>query len=96
MRNPQYNPEGLINLLYHSFGEFERMIPMENLVQVAEGQVVVSSRQVAEHFEKQHCHVLEAIENLVIENSIAKFFFKNLLTFARAYNIMKYARAKVR
>ena len=69
---------------------------MEKLVQVTDGQIVVSSRQIAEHFEKQHCHVLEAIENLVIENSIAKFFFKNLLTFARAYNTMKYARAKVR
>ena len=50
---------------------------MENLVRVTDNQIVVSSRQIAEHFEKQHCHVLEAIENLVIENSIAKFFFKS-------------------
>lgn len=51
---------------------------MENkLVEIQNNQVVVSSRQIAEHFEKQHCHVLEAIENLVIENSIAKFFFKS-------------------
>lgn len=41
---------------------------------VSNNQVVVSSRQIAEHFEKQHCHVLATIENLIIENSIAKFF----------------------
>ena len=29
-----------------------------------EGQLVVSSREVADNFEKQHKHVLEGIENL--------------------------------
>ena len=52
---------------------------MENLVQVAEGQVVVSSRQVADHFEKRHTHVLTVIKEILnsAENSIAKFFFKS-------------------
>lgn len=50
---------------------------MENLVQVAEGQVVVSSRQVADHFEKRHTHVLTVIKEILnsAENS-AQWFFK--------------------
>ena len=42
---------------------------MDKLVQVTDGQVVVSSRRVAEHFDKQHKHVLDAIENIKAENS---------------------------
>ena len=46
-----------------------------DLVQVLNGQVVVSSRQVAEHFEKEHRHVLQSIrEILAAENSAAKYF----------------------
>ena len=46
-----------------------------NLVQVLNGQVVVSSRQVAEHFEKEHRNVLQSIrEILAAENSATKFF----------------------
>lgn len=48
---------------------------MENLVQIAEGQIVVSSRQVAEHFDKQHKHVLSVIENLKAENSALRNMF---------------------
>lgn len=50
-----------------------------NLVQVGNnGQLVVSSRQVAEHFGKQHSHVMEAIrEILVVGNSTAKLFFES-------------------
>lgn len=50
---------------------------MENLVQVTDGQVVVSSRQVAEHFEKRHTHVLTVIKEILnsAENS-AQWFFK--------------------
>jgi phage regulatory protein, rha family len=48
---------------------------MENLVQIAEGQVVVSSRQVAEHFEKRHADVLASIENLKAENSVLRNMF---------------------
>lgn len=48
-----------------------------DLVQVQNNQVVVSSRQVAEHFEKQHKHVLDTIrEILAAENSAAKFFME--------------------
>ena len=50
---------------------------MENLVQVTDGQIVVSSRQVAEHFEKRHTHVLNTIKEVLhsAENS-AQWFFK--------------------
>ena len=50
---------------------------MENLVQVTDGQIVVSTRQVAEHFEKRHTHVLTVIKELLnsAENS-AQWFFK--------------------
>lgn len=48
---------------------------MENLVQVADGQIVVSTRQVAEHFDKQHKHVLGVIENLKAENSALRNMF---------------------
>jgi phage regulator Rha-like protein len=37
----------------------------DNLVSVNHGQIVTNSRQVAEHFEKQHQHVIRDIENLV-------------------------------
>lgn len=48
---------------------------MENLVKVENNQVVVSSRQIAEHFGKQHKDVLENIRKiLVAENSATKFF----------------------
>ena len=39
------------------------------------GELVVSSRQVAEDFEKMHKHVLETIRNLVDENSAVKKMF---------------------
>lgn len=48
---------------------------MENLVTVVNENIVVSSREVAEHFEKQHKHVLDAIDNLVAENSATKNMF---------------------
>ena len=47
---------------------------MTNLVIMKDQQAVTSSLQVAEVFEKQHKHVLGAIENLVAENSAAKYF----------------------
>lgn len=47
---------------------------MNNLVIMKDQQAVTSSLQVAEVFEKQHKHVLGAIENLVAENSAAKYF----------------------
>ncbi|SHN66943.1 Rha family transcriptional regulator [Desulfovibrio litoralis] len=37
---------------------------MTNLVETVNGKVVVSSLKVAEHFEKQHAHVLRALKNI--------------------------------
>ena len=46
-----------------------------NLVSINNNQVVVSSRQVAENFGKDHKHVLEGVRTiLAAENSAAKFF----------------------
>ena len=38
---------------------------MSDLVRINSNQVVTDSRSVAEHFEKQHRHVLDAIRNLL-------------------------------
>lgn len=48
---------------------------MTDLVRIDNQQVVTDSRNVAEHFEKQHKHVLEAIDNLVAQNSATKNMF---------------------
>lgn len=46
---------------------------MSNIIKVLEdGKLVVTSRQIAEDFEKEHKHVLETIRNLVAENSAVK------------------------
>ncbi|MGU9539605.1 ORF6C domain-containing protein [Clostridium tepidum] len=51
---------------------------MKDLINIQNkgGQLVVTSRQIAEHFEKRHSHVVEAIENkiksLTTENSEVK------------------------
>ena len=51
---------------------------MNELVMVENNQVVVSSRQVAENFGKQHKDVLEGIRGiLAAENSATKFFFES-------------------
>ena len=49
-----------------------------NLVEVVNEQIVVSSRRVAEHFEKRHTHVLDALKGILdsAENS-AQWFFKS-------------------
>lgn len=48
---------------------------MNKLVVINNNQIVVSSKDIAEHFGKQHKHVLEIIrEILVAENSATKFF----------------------
>lgn len=48
---------------------------MENLVYVDNNQLVVSSRSIAEHFEKAHKHILESIEKLKAENSALTSMF---------------------
>lgn len=50
---------------------------MKNLVEIKNNQVVVSSRQVAEKFGKEHKHVLDSVrEILKAENSAVRFFKK--------------------
>ncbi|MFR1060655.1 MAG: Rha family transcriptional regulator [Enterocloster sp.] len=39
-----------------------------------EERLITTSLKVAEHFEKEHRHVLDAIRNLTAENSAASFF----------------------
>lgn len=50
---------------------------MNNLIRILnqDGQLVVTSRQIAGDFEKEHKHVLESIRNLVAENSAMKNMF---------------------
>lgn len=48
-----------------------------NLVEIRNNQAVVSSRQIAENFGKEHKHVLASIENITAENSaLTNWFFK--------------------
>lgn len=49
---------------------------MNNIIlSTQNGEPVVSSRQIAESFGKEHKHVLDAVKNLVAENSAAKSMF---------------------
>lgn len=51
---------------------------MENSIVISEsnGELVVSSRQVAKNFGKEHKHVLESVRTiLAAENSATKFFY---------------------
>lgn len=55
---------------------------MKNLVTVKNNQVVVSSRQVADKFGKEHRHVLENIRQILgAENSAAKFFHEDYVEY---------------
>lgn len=66
---------------------------MNELVTVYKNQLVTDSRQVAEHFEKQHQHVIRDIENLVNKaeekdaSKIGRMFFET--TMPDAYGRMK-------
>lgn len=51
---------------------------MENLVKIENQQIVTDSRQIAEHFEKEHKSVLRSInEILAAQNCTANFFSKS-------------------
>lgn len=64
---------------------------MDNeLVKVENQQVVTDSLNVAEHFDKQHKNVLQAIENLVAENSAAKKMFYETTHENRGKNYKMY------
>ena len=55
---------------------------MNKLVVINNNQIVVSSKDIAEHFGKQHKHVLEIIrEILVAENSATKFFHETAFEY---------------
>jgi len=47
---------------------------MSELINIGskEGKLVVSSREIAKNFEKEHKHVMEAVRNLMAENSTVK------------------------
>ncbi len=45
-----------------------------------EEKLITTSLKVAEHFQKEHKHVLESIRNLVAENSAASFFTETTYT----------------
>lgn len=46
---------------------------MENLVEIKNNQVVVSSRQVAEYFGKEHRNILRDIEDIIIQGGMLNF-----------------------
>lgn len=50
---------------------------MNNIIKISQdhNQLVVSSRQVAEHFKKEHKDILESIRNLTAENSATKLLY---------------------
>lgn len=59
---------------------------MSNLVEVKNNQVVVSSKQVAEKFDKEHKHVLDAIRQLLVaEKSATKFFEESSYKYRGRY-----------
>lgn len=63
----------------------------EQLVRIENEQIVTDSRQVAEHFGKQHKHVLEAIENIKAENSaVTKLFYETTYQAGTGKNYKMY------
>ena len=65
-------------------GENKRIEGMEfMLVEIVgkryEERLITTSLKVAEHFEKEHRHVLDAIRNLAAENSAASFFYPDYI-----------------
>ena len=54
---------------------------MNDLLTISNGQPTASSRDIAEHFGKEHKNVLQSIENLTAENSaLTQMFFKTSYT----------------
>lgn len=65
-------------IMVGDFFQCERSLPMKNLVEIRNNQVVVSSRQVAEKFGKEHRHVLDSIREIVkAENSALTYFHES-------------------
>lgn len=61
-------------------------------IQNDNGVLTVSSREIAEHFEKRHCDVLEAIEAITTENSvlIGTFFIPTTYKAGTGKNYKEY------
>lgn len=56
----------------------------EIILQNKDGKILVSSREVAENFEKQNKHINESIKKLMVENSTVKnMFFETTYTSSR-------------
>ena len=54
---------------------------MTELLTISNGQPTASSRDIAEHFGKEHKNVLQSIENLTAENSaLTQMSFKTSYT----------------
>lgn len=63
----------------------------EIVVNQIDGELVVSSRQVAEDFGKKHKHVLEAIENIKAQNSaVTKMFIESSYKAGTGKNYKEY------
>lgn len=64
---------------------------MNELVSVKHDEVVCDSLQVAERFHKNHQHVLEAIDNLTVENStVAEMFFASTYKAENGHTYRKF------
>ena len=56
---------------------------MKQLVVINNNQIVVSSKDIAEHFGKQHKHVLEIIREILVAENLATKFFQETSTVYR-------------
>ena len=66
------------NIISH----FDKGVQLMELVEIKNNQAVVSSRQVAKSFGKQHKHVLASIrEILVAEKSSTKFYYETTFEY---------------
>lgn len=66
---------------------------MNNLInlETKENQIVVSSREVAENFGRQHKHIIETIENIIVENSaLTEMFFETTYKAGTGKNYKMY------
>ena len=57
------------------WADHKEVILNDIILSTQNGEPVASSRQIAENFGKEHKHVLDAVKNLVAENSAAKSMF---------------------
>lgn len=64
---------------------------MDDLVSIKNDEAVCDSLQVAERFHKNHQHVLEAIDNLTVENStVEEMFFESTYKAENGHTYRKF------